>query len=160
MFTQIGTGLGIALAIFILVFASSCSKEKQLEKDIELITNYLEDNNLTSLYQKTSDDIYYYIYTEGIGSYPTVNSRVTVHYVGTLLDGTVFDSSRDRGATSTFSLSSVIEGWQKAIPMLNVNARGTFIIPSALCYGSNPPSGSDIPKNAVLIFDVELFAIQ
>lgn len=160
MFSQIFTALGIAAAFGLLFFFSSCSKEKQLEKDIVLIEEYLADNNLTAQYQSTSDNIYHYIYTEGVGSNPSASSRVTVHYEGFLLDGTKFDSSRDRGATSTFSLTGVIEGWQKAIPMLKVGGRGTFIFPSALCYGKNPPSGSDIPKNAVLIFDVELFAIQ
>ena len=160
MFSQIFTALGIAAALGLLFFFSSCSKEKQLEKDITLIEKYLADNNLTAQYQSTSDNIYYYIYTEGVGSQPSQSNRVTVHYEGFLLDGTKFDSSRDRGQTSTFSLTGVIEGWQKAIPMLKVGGRGTFIFPSALCYGKNPPSGADIPKNAVLIFDVELFAIQ
>jgi FKBP-type peptidyl-prolyl cis-trans isomerase len=160
MYTQLSVSLAALLAIGALFFFSACSKEKQLEKDTALIEQYLEDNNLTSLYQKTDDGIYYYIYTEGIGDNPTANNGVTVHYVGTFLDDTGFDSSRDRGATASFSLTGVIVGWQKAVPMLRVGGRGKFIIPSGLCYGKNPPAGSDIPKNAVLIFDIELFAIN
>ena len=76
------------------------------------------------------------------------------------MDGTIFDSSILRGEKITFPLANVIRGWQLAIPLLKEGGKGTFLIPSYLAYGTNPPNGSIISKDEVLIFDVELFEIQ
>jgi FKBP-type peptidyl-prolyl cis-trans isomerase len=147
----------LAVAAFWL---SGCSKEKQKEKDEEAIQAYLAENNLSADYLRTTEGIYYRITQTGIGENPGSSANVTVHYAGRLLDGTQFDSSYERGTPATFSLTGVIEGWRLCVPLLNVGARGSFIIPSHLAYARNPPSGSIIPSNAVLIFDIELISIN
>jgi FKBP-type peptidyl-prolyl cis-trans isomerase len=93
---------------------------------------------------------------EGDGAgHPDKNSKITAHYHGTLLDGSVFDSSVDRGEPFKFELNRVIKGWQEAIPLLSKGGKGKFLIPSELAYGSRA-AGKDIPANSVLIFDIEL----
>jgi FKBP-type peptidyl-prolyl cis-trans isomerase len=149
MKTLIYLSLGLSLFLF------SC--RDQMEKDIDLIEEYLEENNLTA--EVTPEGVYYIIEQEGIGPNPTRTSTVVVHYEGFLLDGTKFDSSRDRGQSARFPLTSVILGWQYGIPVFKENGRGKLIIPSPLAYGSQA-RGALIPKNAVLIFDVELIDIE
>lgn len=102
------------------------------------------------------------IYVEisaGGGAHPTVTSNVTVHYHGTLLDGTIFDSSISRNEPATFNLSSVIVGWQECIPLMKVGGKGVFLIPSSAAYGETgaPPL---IIGGSSLIFEVELLNIQ
>ena len=94
---------------------------------------------------------------EGDGVNPPVGSKVKVHYSGTLLDGTKFDSSYDRGEPFTFELGvgQVIKGWDEGIALLSKGSKGVLYIPSTLAYGSNG-AGGIIPPNAVLIFEVEL----
>ena len=99
--------------------------------------------------------IYYRIDQTGSGNgYPRLNSNVSVYYRGTLLDGTVFDERTRAEGPITFSLTRVIQGWQISIPRLQENGVGTFIIPSVYAYGTR--STDDIPRNSVLIFEVEL----
>ncbi len=131
---------------------------EQATKDDVLIKNHLAKLNIDA--KSTSSGIYYTMEKEGKGANPTATSKVEVHYHGTLLDGTVFDSSVDRGKTIEFGLNQVVKGWQEAIPLLKPGGKGTFYIPSGLCYGPNPRPGGKIPPNAVLIFDVELFKVK
>jgi FKBP-type peptidyl-prolyl cis-trans isomerase FkpA len=138
------------------IFLSSCQKDYVKLNDEE-INDYLSKNNLQA--EKTSEGLYYIINEEGTGDRPTVSDRVTVHYSGYLTNGTIFDSSYDRGQRATFPLSGVIKGWQMGIPKIKEGGSCKLIIPSHLAYGANPPSGS-IPKNAVLIFDIELFEVN
>ena len=105
--------------------------------------------------KQTKSGIHYVMEKEGEGdAHPTVNSQVTVHYRGTLLDGTVFDSSYDRGEPISFKLSQVIPGWQEAIPLLKKGGKATFVIPSGMAYGAR--KAGKIPPNSVLAFEVEL----
>ena len=106
-------------------------------------------------FQKTPSGIYYQIEKEGEGVSPTLQSRVTAHYRGTLLNGKEFDSSIKKGVPYMFSLNNVIPGWREAIPMLKVGGKGTFIIPSRLAYGKNGFPGL-IEPNSVLIFEIEI----
>jgi len=126
------------------------SPEEQLEADILMIQEYLADNNLTA--QSTASGLHYIIQTPGTGANPTLASQVTVHYKGYFLDGKVFDQTTSNPAT--FPLSNVIRGWQEGIPLFKKGGKGVLLIPSALGYGRNPPPS--IPRNAVLVFDVEL----
>ncbi len=126
---------------------------KQKAVDQGLIEAYIAEKGLTT--QKTESGIHYIIEKAGKGDNPTIDSEVTVHYHGTLLDGTVFDSSVDRGETISFPLKQVVPGWQEAIPLLKKGGKGKFIIPSDLAYGGR--AQNKIPANSVLIFDVELF---
>lgn len=91
----------------------------------------------------------------GVGSQPTLASTVKVHYHGTLVDGTVFDSSKNRGEPIQFPLKNVIQGWQEGVAMMRVGGKATLVIPSDIAYGDNgsPPV---IPPGATLIFEVEL----
>ena len=97
----------------------------------------------------------------GTGASPKTGQRVTVHYTGTLTDGTKFDSSRDRGQPFTFviGVGQVIKGWDEGVLTMKVGGRRTLHIPAALAYGSRSP-GAGIPANADLIFDVELLSVQ
>jgi len=134
----------------------SCEKgltdEQQLQADIEKIKEYLSDRNLTA--ESTASGLHYIITKEGTGGHPTINSTVTVNYVGKLLKNEkVFDQTT--GTPIKFPLSNLIRGWQEGIPFLKKSGKGTFFIPSALGYGPSG-SGSDIPANAPLIFEIEL----
>ncbi len=102
----------------------------------------------------------YKIVTEASGAMPTATDRVTVHYTGTLVDGTKFDSSRDRGMPTTFGVGQVIPGWTQVLQMMPVGSRWEVYIPSELGYGMQPPPGSQIGPNSTLIFDVELIGIE
>lgn len=131
---------------------------KQAMTDKKLIEDYLAKNKIKAA--ATDSGIYYVIDKKGEGTvHPTLSSNVKTHYHGMLLNGTVFDSSVDRGEPLEFGLNQVIKGWQEAIPLLTVGGKGTFYIPSALAYGPRGAGGA-IPPNAVLIFEVELLGIK
>jgi FKBP-type peptidyl-prolyl cis-trans isomerase len=110
-------------------------------------------------YTTTASGLQYRVLTQGNGPRPTAADTVTVHYRGTLTDGTQFDSSYDRGQPATFPLSGVIAGWTEGVQLMPVGSTFEFIIPPDLGYGAagNPPV---IPPNAPLIFTIELLGIQ
>jgi len=93
---------------------------------------------------------------DGTGRHPTVNDTVTIHYVGTFIDGSEFDSSVRRGEPATFPLNRLIRGWQEGVPMMGVGDRYEFAIPYNLAYGSGR---GPIPGGATLLFTIELIAI-
>ena len=105
----------------------------------------------------TESGLQYQIVEDGDGPKPTINDQVTVHYKGTLTDGTVFDSSYERGEPATFPLNRVVKGWQEGIPLMPVGSKFKFTIPPELGYGSR--AMGPIPANATLIFEVELLEI-
>jgi FKBP-type peptidyl-prolyl cis-trans isomerase FkpA len=92
----------------------------------------------------------------GAGRHPTVNDTVTIHYVGTFIDGTEFDSSVRRGDPATFPLGRLIRGWQEGVPMMGVGDRYEFAIPYNLAYGNGR---GPIPGGATLLFTIDLIAI-
>ena len=94
----------------------------------------------------------------GTGASPSASDRVKVHYHGSLIDGTVFDSSVDRGEPVTFALGQVISGWAEGLQMMKVGGKAKLTIPPELAYG--PGGREGIPPNATLIFEVELLAIE
>jgi len=102
----------------------------------------------------------YKVITEGSGPSPKAADQVQVHYHGTLIDGTVFDSSVERGEPVTFAVNGVIPGWTEALQLMKVGSKWRLFIPSDLAYGANPQPGGKIGPNDVLIFDVELLAIN
>ncbi|MEC9068222.1 FKBP-type peptidyl-prolyl cis-trans isomerase [Altererythrobacter marinus] len=95
---------------------------------------------------------------DGIGPRPTVEDRVTIHYAGTLTDGTTFDSSWDRGEPATFPLGRLIPAWQMAVPRMAVGDTIEIAVPADLAYG--PQGKRTIPGNATLLFTIELIAIE
>lgn len=122
----------------------------------EYAKNFLECNEEA---EQTESGLIYCPMKEGDGAMPTVENTVEVHYHGTLTDGTVFDSSVDRGQTISFPLGGVIKGWQEGLAMMKEGGKATLVIPSDIAYGDNG-SGDVIPPGATLKFEVELFKVQ
>ena len=147
------------IALLSIFSFSACTKD-YAATDRASIDKWLADNNLTANAVFTSEGVCYVETAAGTGGNPTISNSVTVHYEGFLLDNTKFDSSRDRGTPATFGLNQVIKGWQIGIPLFKRGGTGQLLIPSNYAYGNNPPSGSDIPKRAVLHFTIELINIQ
>jgi len=105
------------------------------------------------------DGLQYQILKQGNGKKPDSNSVVTVHYRGTLIDGTEFDSSYKRGEPATFPVTGVIKGWTEALLQMPVGSKWQLFIPAELAYGERG-AGRNIGPNATLIFDIELIGIQ
>ena len=100
-----------------------------------------------------------YLSVEGEGDKPGPTSHVTVHYHGTLIDGTVFDSSVQRGQPAEFPVNGVIAGWTEALQLMPVGSKWKLFIPSDLAYGERG-AGGQIGPNAALVFEVELLGIE
>ncbi len=107
----------------------------------------------------TASGLQYSVITEGDGAKPTASDEVTVHYRGTLLDGTEFDSSYSRGSPTTFTLNQVIPGWTEGVQLMNVGSKYLLVVPSDLAYGERGAGGS-IGPHETLIFEVELIEIK
>ena len=101
----------------------------------------------------------YKVITPGDGPSPLTTDKVKVHYNGSLADGTIFDSSYDRGQPTSFTVSGVIKGWTEALLLMQVGSKGELTIPSKLGYGARG-SGGKIPPNSTLLFEVELLGIE
>ena len=108
----------------------------------------------------TASGLKYTVLKTGTGTvHPAATDNVTVHYHGTLLNGTVFDSSVDRGQPATFPLNRVIPGWTEGVQLMKVGDKFKFEIPAPLAYGAASPSPA-IPPNSTLVFEVELLEIK
>lgn len=119
---------------------------------------FLEENKKNADVKETASGLQYVVEKEGTGAQPTAEDEVTVHYTGRLLDGTVFDSSVNRGEPATFPLNRVIPGWTEGVQLMKEGAKYTFFIPSDLAYGPQGIPGA-IPAHSTLIFDVELIKV-
>lgn len=120
---------------------------------------YLAENAQKEGVTTTESGLQYRVITEGEGESPTAEDQVTVHYTGRLTDGTVFDSSVERGQPATFPVNGVIPGWVEALQLMKVGDKWEITIPSDLAYGSGGTSGP-IGPNETLIFEVELLDIN
>jgi FKBP-type peptidyl-prolyl cis-trans isomerase FkpA/FKBP-type peptidyl-prolyl cis-trans isomerase FklB len=116
---------------------------------------FLEENASKDGITVTASGLQYEVLQEGDGPSPSARSTVTVHYRGTLLDGSQFDSSYERGEPISFPLNRVIAGWTEGLQLMQVGASYRFFIPSELAYGSHGAGGA-IGPNETLIFEVEL----
>lgn len=119
---------------------------------------FLEENKKKAGVITTPSGLQYEVITLGTGAKPTLESNVEVNYEGKTIDGKVFDSSYERGTTTSFKLSNVITGWQEGLQLMPVGSKFRFYIPSELAYGERG-AGNDIEPNATLIFEVELLNI-
>ena len=133
--------------------------EKELMKTIQAGQDFLTENAKKKGVIITPSGLQYIKIVEGDGPKPTKADKVKVHYHGTLIDGTVFDSSVERGQPATFGVMQVIQGWQEGIPLMSVGSKYRFFIPYELAYGKRA-AGAKIPAGSALIFDVELFEIN
>jgi FKBP-type peptidyl-prolyl cis-trans isomerase len=106
------------------------------------------------------DGIQYIVLKEGTGKHPKATDRVTVHYHGTLIDGTVFDSSVKRGEPASFALNQVIPGWTEVVQLMKEGSKWRVFIPPNLAYGEHPRPGGPIGPNETLIFEIELLKVE
>jgi len=120
----------------------------------------LEENKNKEGVVTTASGLQYLVLKEGTGKQPTATSSVTVHYHGTTTDGTVFDSSVDRGQPATFGLNQVIAGWTEGVALMKEGAKFRFFIPQELAYGATPRPGGPIKPYMTLIFEVELISVN
>ena len=120
---------------------------------------YLAENGAKEGVITTESGLQYEILNSGNGAKPTTNDQVTVHYHGMLTDGTVFDSSVDRGEPATFGVTQVIKGWTEALQLMSIGDKWKLTIPSNLAYGDQGAGGM-IGPGATLVFEVELLGIN
>lgn len=120
--------------------------------------DFLDANGKREEVKITSSGLQYEVIKQGDGPKPEATDRVVVHYTGKLIDGTVFDSSEERGEPATFGVTQVIPGWVEALQMMNAGSQWRLFIPSNLAYGPNG-AGGVIGPNQTLIFDVTLLEV-
>lgn len=174
------SGFDISTEIFHKGLSANLKGEKLLlseEKNMDVIQNdlrrtyerknaelkkpgeeYLAKNKVRPEVKTTSEGVQYEVLQEGSGVQPSADAEVEVHYKGTLIDGTQFDSSYDRNESITLNLNRVIEGWKIGIPLMKVGAKYKFYIPYHLAYGERDTG--TIPAFSALIFEVELLGIK
>lgn len=121
--------------------------------------NFLAENKLKEGITTIESGIQYEVITMGDGPRPALDDEVVVHYTGKLIDGTVFDSSVERGEPAQFELNRVIPGWTEALQLMPVGSKWNIFIPQELAYGANPRQGGVIEPYMMLIFEVELIDI-
>ena len=128
--------------------------EQEMTKNVKAGENFLTANQTKPGVVELPSGLQYKVIKEGAGKSPSDTSMVTVHYTGTLIDGTVFDSSRERGEPIEFPVNGVIAGWTEALKIMKPGAQYMLYIPAKLAYGDKKTG--PIPEGSTLIFDVEL----
>jgi FKBP-type peptidyl-prolyl cis-trans isomerase len=128
------------------------------QDNLEVGNAFLETNKAREGITVTESGLQYEVLTAGTGAKPAAADQVRVHYHGTLIDGTVFDSSVDRGEPATFGVGQVIPGWTEALQLMPTGSKWKVYLPSNIAYGERG-AGGDIGPNAALIFEVELLEI-
>ncbi|MBY0554138.1 FKBP-type peptidyl-prolyl cis-trans isomerase [bacterium] len=132
-------------------------QQEEGENNKKKSAEFLEKNKTAEGVKVTASGLQYQVMKEGEGAIPTKADNVKCHYVGTLVDGTKFDSSVDRGQPAEFPVSGVIPGWTEALQMMKVGSKYKLFIPPELAYG--PAGRPGIPPNSALVFEVELLEI-
>jgi len=150
----------VILIVVVLLFLRRGAENKKVAlENKEIGGSFLIENKTDVDVKVTESGLQYVVLTTGDGTVrPSAKDKVKVHYHGTLIDGTVFDSSVDRGTPISFGLNQVIKGWTEGVQLMVVGDKYRFYIPSELGYGDR--SAGKIPAGSVLIFEVELLAIN
>ncbi len=141
-----------------LVVARQAELKKMANQNLVQSKSFLEENKKKEGVKTLASGLQYKILSEGSGKTPKATDTVTVHYKGTLINGTEFDSSYKRGQAASFQVNSVIPGWNEALQLMKEGAKWQLFIPPELAYGERG-GGAIIPPNSVLIFEVELISV-
>jgi len=139
--------------------AAEAAKYADGPKNLKDGEAFLAENAKKEGVKTTPSGLQYKVLKSGTGEMPKKTDTVTVHYTGTLIDGTVFDSSVQRGQPATFPVGGVIPGWTEALQMMKVGDKWQLFLPAKLAYGEQSPSPK-IGPNSTLIFEVELLGIE
>jgi len=165
--------LVMALAALLMTGMASCNSNtsssesteettpdygQQIKDNKTLGREFMEQNAQNDSVVQTKSGMQYIVVKEGNGAKPGPEDTVTVHYTGKLIDGTVFDSSVERGEPATFPLNKVIPGWTEGLQLMSEGSEYRLFIPSELAYGSKG-AGDQILPNSTLIFDVQLIKV-
>jgi len=151
--------LVIILGLIISYFVRNNANREAAKVNAIKATEFLQANKLVDGVLETDSGLQYQVLTVGNGEqHPKASSKVKVHYHGTLLDGTVFDSSVERNEPISFRLNQVIKGWTEGLQLMVESEKTRLFIPAKLGYGNS--AAGKIPPGALLIFDVELLAIE
>ena len=162
--------LGTSVAQYLMQYGEKELNYEEFKAGIELVLNmsakakeegekFLAENAKRAEVKTTPSGLQYEVIEATLGQKPTATDKVRVHYEGTLIDGTVFDSSYKRGESITFGLNQVIKGWTEGLQLMSVGSKYKLYIPYDLAYGAQGAGGS-IPPYAALIFTVELLGIE
>ena len=147
-------------------FTEQIQQAQQAQREAEGEANriageeFLAENAQRDEVQVTESGLQYEVVEEGEGASPGPEDRVTIHYEGTLPDGTVFDSSRERGEPATFAVSGVIPGFSEGLQLMSEGATYRLYIPGDLAYGAQGAPGGNIGPNQTLIFEVEMIEVM
>ena len=162
--------LGTSVAQYLMQYGEKELIYEEFKAGIEFVMNmstkakeegekFLAENGKREGVKTTASGLQYEVLEATLGQKPKATDSVKVHYEGTLIDGTVFDSSYKRGEPISFPLSGVIKGWTEGLQLMSVGSKFKFFIPYQLAYGERGAGGS-IPPYAALIFTVELLGIE
>jgi peptidylprolyl isomerase len=151
--------LAVVIALAIFYFTNNANNKKVALENIAIASDFLAKNKANKDVVTRASGLQYQVLHKGEGEvHPSASSTVKVHYHGTLLDGTVFDSSVERATPISFPLNKVISGWTEGLQLMVVGDKFKFFIPSELGYGDR--ATGKISSGSLLIFEVELLAIQ
>ena len=162
--------LGTSVAQYLMQYGQKELNYDEFKAGIEFVMNaskkakedgekFLAENAKRAEVKTTPSGLQYEVIEATLGQKPSATDKVRVHYEGTLIDGTVFDSSYKRGESITFGLNQVIKGWTEGLQLMSVGSKYKLYIPYDLAYGAQGAGGS-IPPYAALIFTVELLGIE
>ena len=168
--------LAMAMAALFMMGMASCNNTENSEStanteeaaadtgmvikdNLTIGREFLAENAKNDSVKVTESGLQYMVLKEGNGAKPSPTDEVTVHYTGKLINGTVFDSSVERGEPATFPLNGVIPGWTEGLQLMSEGSKYRLFIPSELAYGERG-AGKDILPNSTLIFDVELIKVN
>lgn len=147
------------ILVFVFFYYKRINTVENLQENIQIGAEFLAENAQQEGVKSSASGLQYKVLAKGTGTaHPTEDSNIKVHYHGTLIDGTVFDSSMERGEPVSFDVNQAIPGWREGIQLMVEGDKFRLYIPSDLAYGDR--NVGKIPAGSLLIFDVELIAIN